>query len=99
MLDRTPNLWYNKNMEGRQEPNPRQRAEIMVTVIKFRKATHTGISEYEVKLGAKAPLLMDGEKVTFAEVEALLMERYPEDSRAQIHKTVGLMIASGEIKL
>lgn len=71
----------------------------MATVIKFRKATHTGISEYEVKLGAKAPLLMDGEKVTFAEVEALLMDRYPEDSRAQIHKTVGLMIASGEIKL
>lgn len=99
MLDGTPNLCYNKNIEGRQGPNPRQRAEIMTTVIKFRKATHTGISEYEVKLGAKAPLLMDGEKVTFAEVEALLMDRYPEDSRAQIHKTVGLMIASGEIKL
>ena len=98
MLDKTPNLCYNKNMEG-QGPHSRQRSEIMTTVIKLRKATHTGISEYEVKLGAKAPLLMDGEKVTFAEVEALLMDRYPEDSRAQIHKTVGLMIASGEIKL
>lgn len=53
------------------------------TTIKFRKATHTGISEYEVKLSSNAPLIMDGEKVTFAEVEALLMTRCPDDTRAK----------------
>ena len=100
MLDRTPNLWYN-NWVGSAGVGPqKERLEMKtLTTIKFRKATHTGISEYEVKLSGNAPLIMDGEKVTFAEVEALLMTRYPDDTRAQIHKTVGLMIASGEIKL
>ena len=65
MLDKTPNLWYN-NWVGLTGVGPqKERLEMKaVTTIKVRKATHTGISEYEVKLSGNAPLIMDGEKVT-----------------------------------
>ena len=68
-----------------------------VTTIKFNKATFDGIAHYEVKFKANDTVEWDGEVITFAELEASLMARYSDDSRGEVHKTIGMLIKKGDI--